>query len=221
VPDARVATARKGVLQVKLTSETTYRDLQFDLQLPKGISLVKAAATPEEPDVANVKVGAEGHVIAYNAVDGGKVRFAVYDPSKGKTFTKDVLIEIPVQASEEFTEDDVAHVTDMVASSNDDAATSNTIRAFDFNIIWNLLGDVDENGAVEVTDVLLTADVVLNEGVAPANFKNRGAGDIELNDVINVTDVLGIADIVLSGSNHAKEMMEDVEPSFVDTLDPQ
>ena len=92
---------------------------------------------------------------------------------------------------------------------------------FDFNIIMNLLGDVDENGAVEVTDVLLTADVVLNEGVAPANFKNRGAGNIELNDVINVTDVLGIADIILSGSNPAKEMMEDVEPTFVDTLDPQ
>ena len=221
VPDARVVTARKGVLQVKLTSETTYRDLQFDLQLPEGISLVNAAATPESPDVTNVKVGAEGHVIAYNAVEGGKVRFAIYDPTDGKTFTKDVLIEIPVQASEEFTEDAIAHVTDMVASSNDDAATSNTISAFDFKIILNLLGDVDENGAVEVTDVLLTADVVLNEGVAPANFKNRGAGDIELNDVINVTDVLGIADIILSGSNSAKEMMEDVEPSFVDTLDPQ
>jgi len=170
-----------------------------------------------------VKVGAEGHVIAYNAVDGGKVRFAVYDPKDGKTFTKNVLIEIPVQASDKFTADATAQVSGMVASSDDAAATSNKIDGFPFNIKVNFLGDVDENNKVEVTDILLTADYILNNFVAPANFKNKGAADVESNDAINVTDILGIADIILSGTaNGAKAaMMEESEPNFVDTLEAQ
>ncbi len=207
-PDARVVTSRKGVLQVKLTSETTYRDLQFDLQLPKGISLVKAAATPEEPDVANVKVGAEGHVIAYNAVDGGKVRFAVYDPSKGKTFTKDVLIEIPVQASEEFTEDAIAHVTDMVASSDDAAATSNKIGGFPFNIKVNFLGDVNEDGDVDIQDIVTLISKIQKESPNPFN---TGAADVYLDESYDVQDVVGIVDIIQTktpSSSSAKEFVE-------------
>lgn len=229
VPATRVAQQRTNVLKVTLSSASETRDLQFDLTLPEGISLADEAGT--------VLDAAAGHVIQYQAQADGSVRFVVVDAlveegdptatsadanTYGKKFTDGVLVEIPVLAAADFTGNPaVAHVTNLYISNDAGQNVSADPANFDFNIIMNLLGDVDENGAVEVTDVLLTADVVLNEGVAPANFKNRGAGNIELNDVINVTDVLGIADIILSGSNPAKEMMEDVEPSFVDTLDPQ
>ena len=230
VPATRVAQQRTNVLKVTLSSASDTRDLQFDLTLPEGISLVENAGT--------VLDAAAGHVIQYHqAQTGGPIRFVVVDAlveegnptatsadaaTYGKKFSNGVLVEIPVLAAADFTGNPaVAHVTNLYISNDAGKNVSADPANFDFNIFMNLLGDVDENGAVEVTDVLLTADVVLNEGVAPANFKNREAGNIELNDVINVTDVLGIADIILSGSNPAKEMMEDVEPSFVDTLDPQ
>lgn len=214
VPDARVVTARKGVLQVKLTSETTYRDLQFDLALPTGISLVTEAASPESPDVTNVKAGAEGHVIAYNAVEDGKVRFAVYDPNEGKTFTTDVLIEIPVQASEEFTADAVAHVSGLVASDAD--AKSLAKDNFDFNIIMNLLGDVNEDGKVNVTDILAVASRIKGTSTTPFN---EGAANYNNDASINVTDILGIAAIIKGGSASAKAFS--VEIPIEDTLDPQ
>lgn len=227
VPDARVVTARKGVLQVKLTSETTYRDLQFDLQLPTGITLVNAAATPESPDVTNVKVGAEGHVIAYNAVEGGKVRFAIYDPTDGKTFTQDVLIEIPVQASEAFTADAQAIVSGMVASSNDVAATSNSMSGFNFNIKVNYLGDVNEDDNVNVTDILIAADYVLsNEDLTRVpEMKNLGAACIDEGDKVNVTDILGIAEIALTfGSDQttgAKRNVVEYSEPIDATPDPE
>lgn len=228
VPDARVVTARKGVLQVKLTSETTYRDLQFDLALPTGISLVTEAASPESPDVTNVKAGAEGHVIAYNAVEDGKVRFAVYDPTEGKTFTQNVLIEIPVQASEAFTADAQAIVSGMVASSNDVAATSNSMSGFNFNIKVNLLGDVNEDDKVNVTDVLTTAEYVLvNEDLSKVtDMKNLGAADVDGGNVINVTDVVGIADIAMefvgdTPASGAKPAFKETSVAIEDTLDPQ
>jgi hypothetical protein len=220
VPDARVVTSRQGVLKVQLSSTTPYRDLQFDLTLPTGISLVTESVSPDSPDATNVKEAATGHVIAYNPVGDNAVRFAVYDQANGNTFSDGVLIEIPVQASDAFTADAVANVTNLVTS--DAEAKSYAKDSFNFNIKLNLLGDVDENDRVEVTDILLTADYILNEFVAPNNFKNIGAANVENNNIINVTDILGIADIILSGSgsSSAKEMKKE-EVSFVDTLDPQ
>lgn len=221
-PDARVVTSRKGVLKVQLSSTNAYRDLQFDLTLPTGITLVTESVSPETPDATNVKEGATGHVIAYNPVgtEGNVVRFAVYDQTNGTPFTEGVLIEIPVQATDAFTANAVANVTNVVTS--DAVAVSYAKNPFDINILVNLLGDVNEDNKVNVTDVLTTADYILTEGTTP-EFKNKGAGDIDNSTIINVTDILGIADIILNEtpSAGAKKLEEDVENSFVDTLDPQ
>ncbi len=213
-PDARVVTARKGVLKIQLSSTTTYRDLQFDLTLPTGISLVTESVSPESPDATNVKEGAAGHVIAYNAVGDNAVRFAVYDQANGNAFTDGVLIEIPVQASDAFTANDVANVTNVVTSDN--YAKSYAKNAFDINILVNLLGDVNEDGSVNVTDIMAVASRI--KGVATTPF-NEGAADWTDDTEINVTDIMGIAGYIKTNTGNAKAY--NIEVAFEDTLDPQ
>lgn len=213
-PDARVVTARKGVLKIQLSSTTTYRDLQFDLTLPTGISLVTESVSPESPDATNVKEGAAGHVIAYNAVGDNAVRFAVYDQANGNAFTDGVLIEIPVQASDAFTANDVAKVTNVVTSDN--YAKSYAKNAFDINILVNLLGDVNEDGSVNVTDIMAVASRI--KGVATTPF-NEGAADWTDDTEINVTDIMGIAGYIKTNTGNAKAY--NIEVAFEDTLDPQ
>jgi len=215
-PDARVVTARKGVLKVQLSSTTSYRDLQFDLTLPQGITLVTESVSPETPDKTNVKEGATGHVIAYNPVgtEGNAVRFAVYDQANGNAFTDGVLIEIPVQASDAFTANDVAKVTNVVTSDN--YAKSYAKNAFDINILVNLLGDVNEDGSVNVTDIMAVASRI--KGVATTPF-NEGAADWTDDTEINVTDIMGIAGYIKTNTGNAKAY--NIEVAFEDTLDPQ
>lgn len=227
-PDARVVTARKGVLKVQLSSTTSYRDLQFDLTLPQGITLVTESVSPETPDKTNVKEGATGHVIAYNPVgtEGNVVRFAVYDQTNGNAFTDGVLIEIPVQATDAFTANDVANVTNVVTSDVD--AKSYGKDDFNINILVNLLGDVNEDNNVNVTDVLTTAEFVLvNEDITKVpDMKNLGAADVDGGNVINVTDVVGIAGIAMEFTGNtpalgAKPALKDANIAVEDTLDPQ
>lgn len=215
-PDAKVVTSRKGVLKVQLSSTTSYRDLQFDLALPSGITLVTESVSPETPDATNVKEAAAGHVIAYNPVgtEGNVVRFAVYDQTGGNSFTDGVLIEIPVQATDAFTANAVANVTNVVTS--DALAVSYAKDSFDISILVNLLGDVNEDGKVNVTDIMAVASRI--KGVETTPF-NEGAADYTNDEKVNVTDIMGIATIIKSGSAGAKAFV--VEIPIENMLDPQ
>ena len=222
-PDAKVVAARKGVLRVQVEASKNYRDLQFDLKLPEGLALV-----PEwVPDETNVKSAATGHVIAYQPQSDGNVRFVVYDGENGNTFSSDggVLIEIPVSADADFKGGD-ANVTGVITSLNDDKASSDEQDDFDIKIALGILGDVNEDGKVNVTDVVITASYVLDNEDAEKEplMKNRGAADIDGGDVVNVTDVVNIANIALEfqgESTEAKVLKEEVVTTFEDTLDPQ
>lgn len=212
-PDARVVTARKGVLQVQLSSSTSYRDLQFDLTLPAGITLVTESVSPESPDATNVKEAAAGHVIAYNPVGDNAVRFAVYDQTNGNAFTEGVLIEIPVVASDAFTANAVAAVTNVVTSDAD--AVSYAKNSFNINILLNLLGDVNEDNDVDVQDIVCVISDIQHD--TPTIF-NRGAADIDNEGNIDVQDVVGIVDIIQNQhpSSTAKEIVineySEIEP---------
>ena len=205
-PDARVVTAnttRQGVVQVKLNSTNVYRDLQFDLTLPDGITLVTESVSPETPDATNVKEGATGHVIAYNPVgtEGNVVRFAVYDQKNGNLFSNDVLIEIPVKFATGKTTG-VATIDNLIASNAAAESKPQNEDPFNFNIV--LVGDVEGDGVVDVQDIVTLISKIQREN--PANFIGVAADVFEDNEW-DVQDITGIVDIIQSGSgsSHAKK----------------
>ena len=214
-PDAKVVAARKGVLRVQVEASKNYRDLQFDLKLPDGLTLVQKWV----PDETNVKSAATGHVIAYQPQSDGNVRFVVYDGENGNTFSSDggVLIEIPVSADADFA-GGTAKVTGVIASLNDDNATSRAQKDFDIKIALGILGDVNEDGKVNVTDIMAVASRIKGTPTTPFN---EGAANYNNDAAINVTDIMGIATIIKGGSASVGAKAFVVEIPIEDTLDPQ
>lgn len=226
-PDTRVVPQRTNVLQVTLTGANANRDLQFDLTLPPGISLVEDAGT-----VMDV---AAGHVVQYHqAQAGGPIRFVVVDAlveegdpaatsadaeTYGKQFSDGVLVEIPVRAAEGFDATAEtpakANVTNLYISKEDGTEFSKTPLSFDINLIMNLLGDVNEDGDVDVTDIMAVANRIQKVETSPFN---EGAADITNEGDIDVTDIMGIANII-QGIGNAKVYR--MELNIEDTLDPQ
>jgi len=205
-PDARVVTAnttRQGVVQVKLNSTNVYRDLQFDLTLPDGITLVTESVSPETPDATNVKEGATGHVIAYNPVgtEGNVVRFAVYDQTNGNSFSNDVLIEIPVKFATGKTTG-VATIDNLIASNATAESIPQNEDPFNFNII--LLGDVDADGVVDVQDIVTLISKIQREDPSP--FIGIAA-DFDGDELYDVQDITGIVGVIQgdTGSSPAKK----------------
>ena len=229
-PDTRVVPQRTNVLQVTLTGANANRDLQFDLTLPEGISLVEDAGT--------VMDAAAGHVVQYHqAQDGGPIRFVVVDAlvesddqsatsadpnTYGKQFSNGVLVEIPVLAAEGFdaTEETPAkaNVTNLYISKEDGTEFSKTPLSFDINLIMNLLGDVNEDGKVNVTDIMAVASRIKGTPTTPFN---EGAANYNNDAAINVTDIMGIATIIKGGSAIVGAKAFVVEIPIEDTLDPQ
>ena len=228
-PDTRVVPQRTNVLQVTLTGANANRDLQFDLTLPTGISLVENGGT--------VMDAAAGHVIQYQAQTDGSIRFVVVDAivdyddptatsadanTYGKQFSDGVLVEIPVLAAEGFDATAEApakaNVTNLYISKEDGTEFSSTPLSFDINLIMNLLGDVNEDGKVNVTDIMAVASRI--KGVAQTPF-NEGAANYNNDTAINVTDIMGIATIIKGGSTSVGAKAFVVEIPIEDTLDPQ
>lgn len=228
-PDTRVVPQRTNVLQVTLTGANANRDLQFDLTLPEGISLVENAGT--------VMDAAAGHVIQYQTQTDGSIRFVVVDAlveegdpnatsadanTYGKQFSNGVLVEIPVLAAEGFdaTEETPAkaNVTNLYISKEDGTEFSKTPLSFDINLIMNLLGDVNEDGKVNVTDIMAVASRIKGTPTTPFN---EGAANYNNDAAINVTDIMGIATIIKGGSAIVGAKAFVVEIPIEDTLDPQ
>lgn len=215
-PDARVVTAnttRQGVVQVKLNSTSAYRDLQFELTLPEGITLVKESVSPDSPDATNVKAGASGHVIAYNPVgtaEGNVVRFAVYDQTNGNLFSNDVLIEIPVKFATGKTTD-VATVDNIIASNASAESLPQNEDPINFNVV--LVGDVEGDGVVDVQDIVTLISKIQREN--PTNFIGVAADVFEDNEW-DVQDVTGIVDIIQSGSGSSPAKKYVVEENVIE-----
>ena len=152
VPQTRIAATRFSKLKVTLESTTPYRDLQFDLTLPEGITLKDAEKGGTVTDLAS------GHTIAYNAQEGGAIRFLVVDniiestdqtatsadaSTYGKSLASGIIVEIPINADATFAGTKQATIANMSTSADDGTMVPLTEGTFDIKAV--LLGDVDDS----------------------------------------------------------------------------
>lgn len=158
---------RQGVIKIKLTGSSNCRDMQFDLTLPEGITLAEAPTT-EEPVKMVDEINDAKHVLFY-ALDGQTVKIAVVDKvaaldanvkanevenatSYGQYLANDIVFELPIAVASTF--EGVKDATIANLAFTDDAATADiaVTGTTKFGIDALLLGDVNDNGEVNLTD---------------------------------------------------------------------
>lgn len=225
VPETRIVASRYSKLKVTLQSSTPYRDLQFDLTLPEGITLKDAEKGGTVTDLAS------GHTIAYNAQEGGAIRFVVVDniiesadqtatsadaATYGKSLSSGIIVEIPINAAATFAGTKQATLANMSTSKEDGERVDLTEGTFDIKI--NLLGDVNEDDDVDVQDIVVLIDKIQLGN--PPVF-NEGAADIDNDELWDVQDVTGIVSIIQGSSGNVKKMFYEKLLNEVDLMDPE
>lgn len=203
---------KKGVVLVKLeNSNNMNRDLQFDLTLPEGIILKDGETGGTSPLTS--------HVMGFGPTTS---RFVLY--SKDANFLpNETLIKIPVEVAKSVTdiktlEGQTGTLSNILTSN--DCAESKLISAsttFPFRVM--LLGDVDDNGAVELNDAIYIARFTVEGNPQPfvedvADYD--GQDGIALNDAIEVA-----RSTVTDDESASSKQMLDVEDSFVNEMDPE
>ena len=233
IPNARIAASRFAKLKVTVESTTPYRDLQFDLSLPEGITLKDATNGGTVVDEAS------NHVVKYYA-EGSTIHFAVVDAiididqdidaetitaeqkaNYGKTFTNGIVVEIPINAADDFQGTKTANLTNVNASFDNGTSAFETAGTSSFVIKSVILGDVNDDEHVDPTDALNIKLHYLD--ATPSDFIEEAGYITEGDEAIDPTDALEAMYIYLNSAG-VKKMRNDkvnVEKEKVSELDPE
>lgn len=217
---------RQGVIKIKLTGSSNCRDMQFDLTLPKGITLANA---PTGAEVKMVEAKDADHVLFY-ALEGtsegtSTVKIAVVDKvaalgadvkagevenatSYGQYLANDIVFELPIAVAADFV--GVKDATIANLAFTDDKATADIAGAdATFGIDALLLGDVTDDKKVDMADAQAIIFTYLGE--AQPVFVEEVGNVIDSDSEINMADGQEVIFQYLESSGNAKAItiMED------------
>ena len=167
---------KTGTVKIKLSGTENYRDLQFDIKLPAGVE----------------------------AADAQSVRFVLYSQT-GANLSNDILLDIPVTVTGDVASVNNAPATlSNVLSSNAEATTSIEVAGTTFPFSVMKLGDINDNGEVEIGDATC---VINNIGHAPNDIYVEEVADVNKDETPGeIGDATVIVNIVHSSPATAKQM---------------
>ncbi|MBQ6064055.1 MAG: leucine-rich repeat protein [Prevotella sp.] len=190
-------TVRAGTqvtIPVVLVNENEFGGVQFLLTLPEGVTLSRFDKT-ERLD--------QSFQFAYNNVGDNTYQVMLFNTNRklitgndGELFTMtlDVNEDMAVGVYEIVMSEVTASDFDLNETVMADCHTLIHIEDF-------LMGDVNLDGRVNITDVMAVVNYIL--GYEMPVF-SRKAADLKADGKINVTDVLGIVNIILTGNSRTE-----------------
>ena len=212
VKEVSVVASRQGKVKIELANGTTYRDLQFDLTLPAGITVATEGGV--------VKDAAAQHTVAFNAVADNKVRFVVYNDGQdgaAEKFADGIVVEIPVEVAADFTGTQAAKL-DNILTSDDSATSSIALADANFNFRAMLLGDVNDDSSLSLRDATWIGKFLIDANPTP--FVEE-VGDVNDDAGISLRDATAIAKSLITDSSAKESIYEQVENNFVNDIDPE
>ena len=181
-------------MTVTLNLNNTQNNLtafEFTLTLPEGLTLDTENCQLTDRYPGDLVVGTpEENVYNLCGYSGN------LDVITGKS---GALIELPVTAATTFRGGTMT-LTDgyLISTSRQRFNVNDSETEVGFQLMpGTLLGDVNNDGYVNVTDVMLTVNYVV--GQSPAGFIEANA-DMNADGLITVTDVIAIVNLAVSGS---------------------
>ena len=197
VTDMTQCSGGQGVLNVLLSDEETIMGFQFDLQLPTGVTVAEKDGKLLAALTGNA---VNTHSIASSKISEGLYRFIVTPQGSraisnangdGMTINIDVADDVPTGTYDMTIKDiemTVKHTGNVFEDIHpkDSKATLTVTEA--------VMGDVNGDGRVSVTDVISMNSYILEE--EPAQFIRKVA-DMNGDGKVTITDMVQVIDIIL------------------------
>ena len=201
---------KKGTVKIRLAGTENYRDLQFDIKLPAGVTAADGKV------VINTDHAVESAALAS---DAQTVRFVLYSET-GANLSNDILLEIPVTVTGDVADVNNATATlSNVLSSNAEATTSLVVTGTEFPFSVMKLGDVDDDNEIALNDAIYIARFTVEGNPQP--FVEEVA-DYDGKDGIALNDAIEVARSTVTDNDSASsKQILDIEESFVNDMDPE
>ena len=199
-------------VSVEMTNEQAITAFQCDIYLPNGISI---ATIDGEYDINLSSRAKSSHSLSCVEQSDGSIRLLCYSMSLA-TFSgnEGELFDINFNISKEIEGNYQVLINNVVLTdkAQNEYKSSTTI---DFNVKAYVPADVNNDGSINVTDVVATASYILGLDTKKFIFE---AADMNKDGVINVTDIVGIASIILNGGSASSVSVQRCAPNSSDAI---
>ena len=192
-------TGKTSTMSLSLTNEDVIIACEFDLLLPNGITLAK----DEDGDVIRTLGSrASKHVLEVSDRGNGVYHFLCFS-NTNKVFTgnEGELLSVEFVCDESMSEGTYeATVKNIILSDPDLKKLTLADYKFGVEVINADPGDVNNDGDINVMDVVQTVAYIMGNGTADFIF---GAADMDNDGSINVVDLVRIVSMIMSSSTTA------------------
>lgn len=173
--------------------KTDITALQFNLSLPEGIALNETGITKGN--------AVSGHEIVVRSLTGGDHLFVLYDMNK-VLVTDGTLLTLPVTLPYEAGTLSGSLTAVRTATTS---AVSQQCAEVSFTITVTKpvqsdypMGDVDHNGYVNVTDVMMAVNYFIGQSVSGFYLENA---DFDKDNAVTLSEIMQIVNIALQTNN--------------------
>lgn len=197
--DVTIAKGAFAVLPIAMTNEKEIVAMQFELELPEGISVV---TNGNNQIVASLSNRSDNHTLSSSELANGNCQFVVLaiptKPFKGNEGTV-VNVQLKTNSTLELGSY-IARVKNIELTMQEESTLS-VLKPSDaqstLTVTDVLLGDVNGDGMITVTDAASVVNHILQK--APQGFI-PDAADVNGDGAITVTDAASIVNMILSGN---------------------
>ena len=197
VTDMTQCSGGQGMLNVLLSDEETIMGFQFDLQLPTGVTVADKDGKLQAALTGNA---VNTHSISSSKVSDGLYRFVVtpqgsraisQETGDGMTITASVADDVAT-GTYDMTIRDIEMTVRKTGNVYEDIHPKNSTAVL--TVTEAVMGDVNGDGRVSVTDVISMNSYILEE--EPAQFIRKVA-DLNGDGKVTITDMVQVIDIIL------------------------
>ena len=198
-----VVPGNRYVLPIKLKNNQLVMGYQFDLELPEGVSF---ALDDNGKVIATMSDRGSTFSISKNKRSDRVCRFVVMDASNNVLTGEDgVVMNVTVDVADniEVGVYGVVFKNGELTTKEDNAISSILLQnvTAPMNVVAALMGDVNNDGRVSVTDVVAIVGYIL--GNKFTNFV-KAAADLNGDGSITVVDVVSVINLILNDDSYSK-----------------
>lgn len=214
VPDNTSFQGDTIVIPVSMQNESDITAFQTDVYLPEGFQFVKNDNDEYEVSLSDRK--GRDHVIMVNDAPDGALRVLSYSPTlKPFKNNEGELFYITVKVPEGVSGTYPIWLRNTILTSTDEEELYAIDALSNVTVTNIIMGDVNADGLVTVTDVVWAAKYILFQNPEPFVFE---AADMNGDSKITITDVVKIANLVLDQNYEEPENMRMMTPSVAGDL---
>lgn len=197
--NVKLMTGKQQEVSIALNNESEIIMIEFEMQLPSGISIAKDEDDEFLTELVSSRV-AKSHTLEVADQGNGKYKFLLYSSSNAPLIgNSGDLITFTINCDKNATEGNYqAKVSSILMADKNEKAIYPNDFTFDITIVDAIPGDINDDGKINGLDIVKIVGYIMGSPTQPFI---EAAADLNEDGIINGLDLVKVVSLVLTQSS--------------------